>query len=207
MAYPAPFASARPRSRTGRNYGLPVIPTLGTLGDRSRDIPRAERGSGRTSRGRSCVRRSRPRTRSGRRRASRRSRAASRTTPAAHVRQPSVRGGRVPGVRDGADGSHLVGARAGGVREDDGGQARHRRAHGRARSRCFLERCRCTTGIAEWRSPSCISGRFGHQCPFGAGACRQLREQKRPLFPAASLRLRGRDSNPNFLVQSQASCR
>ena len=27
------------------------------------------------------------------------------------------------------------------------------------------------------------------------------------LFSAASLRLRGRDSNPNFLVQSQASCR
>ena len=39
-----------------------------------------------------------------------------------------------------------------------------------------------------------------------AAVCRRLRTQNLPL-PASSSRLRGRDSNPNFLVQSQASCR
>ena len=52
-----------------------------------------------------------------------------------------------------------------------------------------------------------VGGRKRHRCLFGAGACRRPRERKSPLLPEASWRLRGRDSNPNFLVQSQASCR
>src|SRR5438034_2857593 len=35
----------------------------------------------------------------------------------------------------------------------------------------------------------------------------RLRKAENPPFTAGSLRLRGRDSNPNFLVQSQASYR
>jgi MFS family permease len=60
--------------------------------------------------------------------------------------------------------------------------ALHRRTHGRARP---------------WRR----LGTKRHKCDREDRGCRRLRKQKTGHFAAGSLRLRGRDSNPNFLVQ------